>query len=127
MRFPARRGALMAPAVVLGLLLPTPSWAAGTRPAPRRSRTAPAPAPVRQPGWAVDRVRFEPLDPHGSLLVDGVGEYRGVMEATRSGGGVAAVDDVTFDDYLDGIAEVPATWPAEALKAQVVAARTYAL
>src|SRR5439155_606097 len=29
--------------------------------------------------------------------------------------------------YLWGIAEVPSSWPAEALKAQVVAARTYAL
>lgn len=31
------------------------------------------------------------------------------------------------DDYLKGIAEMPSSWPIEALKAQVVAARTYAL
>ena len=29
--------------------------------------------------------------------------------------------------YLDGLAEMPASWPTEALKAQAVAARTYAL
>lgn len=34
---------------------------------------------------------------------------------------------IAFDEYLEGIAEVPASWPAEALRAQVIAARTYAL
>lgn len=31
------------------------------------------------------------------------------------------------DEYLRGIAEVPSSWPAAALQAQVIAARTYAL
>src|SRR6266536_4354988 len=34
---------------------------------------------------------------------------------------------VRFEDYLKGIGEVPRLWPMEALKAQVVAARSYAL
>jgi stage II sporulation protein D len=34
---------------------------------------------------------------------------------------------VPFDEYLKGIAEVPPTWPAEALEAQAIAARSYAL
>ena len=33
---------------------------------------------------------------------------------------------IGFEDYLLGIGEVMASWPAEALKAQVVASRTYA-
>ena len=32
-----------------------------------------------------------------------------------------------FDRYVHGIAEVPSSWPMEALKTQAVAARTYAL
>ncbi len=32
-----------------------------------------------------------------------------------------------FDRYLYGLGEVPSSWPAEALKAQVIAARTYAV
>ena len=32
-----------------------------------------------------------------------------------------------FDRYLEGIAEVPPSWPAAALEAQAIAARSYAL
>src|SRR5579872_2402622 len=34
---------------------------------------------------------------------------------------------MSTDKYLDGIAEMPSTWSADALKAQVIAARSYAL
>lgn len=34
---------------------------------------------------------------------------------------------ISFQDYLAGIGEVPNDWPIEAIKAQVVAARTYAM
>jgi SpoIID/LytB domain protein len=33
---------------------------------------------------------------------------------------------ISFDDYLTGIGEVPDSWPFEVVKAQVIAARTYA-
>lgn len=40
---------------------------------------------------------------------------------------VAGIGSVNFEDYyLLGIAEMPSTWHAEALKAQAIAARTYA-
>ena len=42
-------------------------------------------------------------------------------------GPVVVINDVSLDDYVRGIAEVPSTWPVEALKAQAIAARTYAL
>ena len=90
-----------------------------------------APVPSRagvvaaRPGWTVDRVRFEPLD--APLGVAGVGDYKGVLELARAGGGVAVVDEVGLDDYVKGISEVPVSWPAEAQKAQAIAARTYAL
>lgn len=34
---------------------------------------------------------------------------------------------IPFNDYLAGIGEVPDNWPAEAIKAQIVAARTYVM
>src|SRR5918992_4359256 len=54
--------------------------------------------------------------------------YRGAVEVVRSSDGdLYLVGELSFQDYLKGIAEVPREWPMEALKAQVVAARTYAL
>lgn len=45
-----------------------------------------------------------------------------VIEAIGSGGGTTGMER-----YLWGLDEMPASWPAEALKAQAVAARSYAL
>ena len=93
--------------------------------APAHGKPARRP-PAPQPGWAVDRVRFEPLEPGAVLSVQGVGDYRGLIDVVRGGAGVAVVNEVPVEDYLLGISEVPASWPAEAQKAQAIAARTYA-
>jgi SpoIID/LytB domain protein len=54
--------------------------------------------------------------------------YRGTIEVVaRDDGSLALIGELPFEDYIKGIAEVPRDWPMEALKAQVVAARTYAL
>ena len=54
--------------------------------------------------------------------------YPGILEiGTGSDGKLYLVTELSFDRYLLGIAEVPLSWPLEALKAQVVAARTYAI
>lgn len=42
------------------------------------------------------------------------------------GDGLVVVAEMGLEDYVAGIAEMPARWPMEALKAQAVAARTYA-
>jgi stage II sporulation protein D len=68
----------------------------------------------------------------GGVALNGVfdGAYRGSLELHRSpAGGLTAVNVVGLDDYVKGVVpgEVPAKWPAEALKAQAVAARSYAL
>jgi stage II sporulation protein D len=57
------------------------------------------------------------------------GTYRGAMVVLRAGNRLLAVNDVSLRAYLWGVvpAEVPASWPAEALKAQAVAARGYAV
>ena len=53
--------------------------------------------------------------------------YRGTVEVLRaSDGDLVVIGELSFEDYVKGIAEVPRDWPMEALKAQVVAARTYA-
>ncbi len=44
-----------------------------------------------------------------------------------SDGTLFVINELPFETYLEGIAEVPRDWPAAALDAQVVAARTYAL
>jgi stage II sporulation protein D len=57
------------------------------------------------------------------------GRYRGALEVRASGGRVQAVNAVGLEDYVRGVvsAESPPSWPAEALKAQAVAARSYAV
>jgi stage II sporulation protein D len=55
--------------------------------------------------------------------------YRGSMEVTSYNGKLALINQVPFEQYLYGVvsSELGAGWPLEALKAQAVAARTYAL
>jgi SpoIID/LytB domain protein len=57
------------------------------------------------------------------------GGYRGLMVLSRDRGAVLAVNHVWVEDYLYGVvpAEMPAGWPTEALRAQAVVARSYAL
>ena len=54
--------------------------------------------------------------------------YRGVVRVLASGTTVDVVNELPLETYLRGAvpAEMPAGWPAEALKAQSVAARSYA-
>jgi stage II sporulation protein D len=57
------------------------------------------------------------------------GTYRGALELRPASGGLMAVNAVGLEDYIRGVvaAESPPSWPAEALKAQAIAARTYAI
>jgi len=55
--------------------------------------------------------------------------YRGAFEASAYNGKLAIVNELPFEQYLYAVvpSEMPSTWPAEALKSQAVAARSYAL
>ncbi|HXA42666.1 MAG TPA: SpoIID/LytB domain-containing protein [Candidatus Solibacter sp.] len=53
-------------------------------------------------------------------------EYRGEAWVDGSSG-FKVINHVELESYLQGIAEVPSSWPLNALAAQMVAARTYAL
>lgn len=63
------------------------------------------------------------------IEVNGI-RYRGNLEVRRNGNGrLLVINDLDLEAYLKGVigAEVPGDWEMEALKAQAVASRTYAL
>jgi stage II sporulation protein D len=68
--------------------------------------------------------------PSGVLRLGGVGSYRGMLEF-RPGtfSGLNSINAIGLEAYVAGVVsrESPASWPLEALKAQAVAARTYAI
>jgi stage II sporulation protein D len=57
------------------------------------------------------------------------GLYRGAIEIRTEGAGVTSINVLDLESYVRGVVagEMPSSWPLEALKAQAVAARTYAL
>jgi stage II sporulation protein D len=71
---------------------------------------------------------LEPMAP-GSLVVLQQRRYRGRLQLTRQGTGLQAINHVSLESYLPSVvgSEMPASWPQPALRAQAVAARTYAL
>jgi SpoIID/LytB domain protein len=70
------------------------------------------------------------LTVHQPVLVTATGNRyhygRLVVRLTSPHALQITIDNLGMQQYLYGIAEVPASWPMEALKAQVIAARTYA-
>lgn len=71
---------------------------------------------------------IRPAAKAGELSLDGR-RYRGALELRHRGGGLTAVNIVPVDGYLRSVVpeEMPVDWPAEAIKAQSVAARSFAL
>lgn len=64
---------------------------------------------------------------NGVTAVDERGRsYRGVLQATGDQA-LRLVNVLGVEDYLRGMNEVPGSWPAAAIQAQAIAARTYAL
>ena len=71
---------------------------------------------------------IRPAAKAGELSLDGR-RYCGALELRHKGGGLTAVNIVPVDGYLRSVVpeEMPVDWPAEAIKAQSVAARSFAL
>lgn len=69
-----------------------------------------------------------PVKPDSSLSISGR-PYQGSFSFTVEDGYIRPINTVYMEDYLKGVVplEMPALWHAEALKAQAIAARTYAL
>jgi len=64
-------------------------------------------------------------DPERPLLT---GRFPGALRVRLAADGTLALTaTLPFERYLEGIAEVPPSWPAAALEAQAIAARSYAL
>lgn len=76
-------------------------------------------------------VRLSPRPGKGEVgLAFGAGRwYRGDIELRAAGSGLTVINRVPLEQYLYGVipAEMNPRWSLEALKAQAVAARTYAL
>jgi SpoIID/LytB domain protein len=125
---------------VTGTLKGVPS-----RPASDPPELPPAPlGSVTLASAQLPRVTFAPGS-FGSILVHGTyphftsrcvrpvqpvlhARYPGRIEVGKdTDGRLFIIGVLPFEDYLKGIAEEPRTWPLEALKAQAVAARSYAL
>jgi stage II sporulation protein D len=66
----------------------------------------------------------------GVVQLGGAGSYRGRLEfRPDTFVGINAINAVPLEEYVAGVVarESPSSWPIEALKAQAVAARTYAI
>ena len=76
----------------------------------------------------VREAMLAPIDPDEQLSVGGT-RYRGQIFIKANGESLLLVNEVSLDQYLYGVlpSEIGASWPRESLKAQAVAARTYAL
>jgi stage II sporulation protein D len=118
-----RRSVFRSARVLLVLVLSTAA-AAEWMPSPPGT-SVPAAAQRKVPGALVAPVRLIPTtrDP----LTLGDHGYWGSLQLRPAGDGLIAVNGLSLERYLLGLQEVPLTWPDEALKAQAVAARTYAL
>jgi stage II sporulation protein D len=68
----------------------------------------------------------------GRIAIAGVGTYRGVLEVVPTdsdAGSLNAINALPVDQYVKGVIpnESPPSWPQSALRAQAVAARSFAL
>jgi stage II sporulation protein D len=69
---------------------------------------------------------------NGRISIAGIGTYRGALEVVSTDsdvGSLNAINAVPVDEYVKGVIanESPASWPQAELRAQAVAARSYAL
>jgi len=64
----------------------------------------------------------------GDALLSGL-KYSGIIEIWKGENGLYVVNEIPLEDYIKGVVvgEVGSNWDIEALKAQAVAARTYAI
>lgn len=78
-------------------------------------------------GWSGSRLICQSLG-SGAIVLNGL-PYQGIIELVRSGDDWLPVNQLDLETYVASVvgAEMPSHWNREALKAQAVAARSYAL
>lgn len=80
------------------------------------------------PGVSLELPETVELIPvEGTTLRSGRGGFVGPLELVAAGSGLGLIESQSLDTYLTGLREVPPSWPPEALAAQAVAARTFAV
>ncbi len=130
-------------ALFLPGMFPDPPPPSSTEPAPVASssdmaaprvtneakETAPIPPADSPSGATPDTVRGNPLvvaSSDGGTVAYAGKRYRGSFEL-RAQGSIRIVNELDVEQYLRGMGEITdARWPAAALEAQAIAARTYA-
>ena len=88
------------------------------------------PVPLYSVPTAGAKLWLETTAPSGIKLTERYNRsYRGSFEVSALSNKMAVINELPFEQYIYAVvgAEMPSSWPAEALKAQAVAARTYAL
>lgn len=75
-----------------------------------------------------NKVKIKPIDADG-LVYSKKRWYRGNFLIYNTGNGLILINDVDLESYIQGVvpSEMPARWNTEALKAQAIAARSYAV
>lgn len=82
---------------------------------------------------------IKPVFPNGTWFSDDMekraitwfkaNQYRGIFEYRTSGSAISVINILSMSDYIKGVVpyEMSGSWPLEALKAQALCARTYAV
>lgn len=78
-----------------------------------------------------EEIRSNPfrITPVGDYLILNGKRYRGSIEVRKDEKGLYVINDLNIEDYLKGVVpqEIDHKWDMEAIKAQAIVARTYAL
>ena len=103
----------------------------GWQPAINRVRSvgfSPMRGEVQLDGAAVVAPTFR-IKPRNGMLRYGGRPFRGYLTVLINGGRLMVVSQMPLESYLVGVVngEIDSSWPMDAVKAQVVAARSYAL
>jgi stage II sporulation protein D len=111
------------------LLAPIPTAGVdGSAAAPSQGLPA---TPLAAPDLWIEPVASAALDASAAApaLVVGQRRYRGRLQVLARPEGLQLINHVPLESYLASVvgSEMPASWPQQALRAQAVAARTYAL
>jgi len=79
-------------------------------------------------GWGLcDATVTQAATTSTRIVLDGTEYARGMLFLTPAENGFHAVLRLTLENYLYGLAEMPSDWPHEALKAQAIIGRTFAV
>jgi SpoIID/LytB domain protein len=106
----------------------TTSTTAPSAPGATTTTTAPPPGRTPRPVTSPEPIWAGPVRGGGTVGVPARGlRYRGELELSAATGTLRIVNQIDVEQYLWGLGEVSASWSPAALRAQVIAARTYAM